>query len=125
MLYLSSLFPGLWLEIVMAHLSRSCPEYRYFWWQTGRVRRIDLLAAGGTERIGICVCGGHVPQPRDLIPLDRAYEKRLIDRGCLLYPGRQAFAVSRVLQVLPLYGRDALTLPLKYCTVPHSGTYRW
>jgi hypothetical protein len=125
MLYVSNLFPGLWLEIVMAHLSRRCPAYRYFWWKTGRVRRIDLLAVGGEERIGVRVCGGHCPQTRDFIPLDRACEKRLIDRGCVLYSGRQAFRVSPVLQVLPLFGKDALTLPPKYSTVPLSGTYLW
>jgi hypothetical protein len=96
-------------------LSGFNPGYKYFWWKTGRVRRTDLVAVGGTERIGVCICGGMCPQPRDIIPPHWAYEKRLIDRGC----------VSRVLQELPLYGKDALTLPPKYSTVPPSGTFTW
>jgi hypothetical protein len=129
MLYLADLFPGFWLEIIMANLTRRCSAYRYFWWKTGRVRRVDLLAVGGEERIGVCVCPRAVTQPRDVIPLDRALEHRIIDRGCLLHYGRSAFNISTrrggVLLALPLYGEDALTLPRKCATVPLSGTYPW
>jgi hypothetical protein len=125
MLCLPGLFPCTWLELLIARLSKISPGCRYFWWGTGRVRRIELLADLGEERAGFCLCLRRVPQPRNWLALQRAWQRGLIQRGFVMYNGRHAFNVNRVVQVMPYFQVDALTLPLKYCRVPDSGTYSW
>jgi hypothetical protein len=135
MLYAPSYFPGLCIEAIMARLSRIRAGCKFFWWKTGRVRQIDLLAKAGEERIGFCVSSHPLPRRKDWLPLKMAYQSYVIDRGFLLYPGNHPFVAARAVLALPIHvflknidewiEGDALTLPLKYCTVPHSGTYRW
>jgi hypothetical protein len=68
---------------------------RFFQWEAGRIRRIDLIACTLRERIGFGFTEGIVAQNRNLLPLRLGVERHMIDRGFLLYRGWPAAASRR------------------------------
>jgi hypothetical protein len=85
-------------ELTMRRIRRLFPEARFSWWKTGRVRRVELIADIGTERIGFCF--SPFLRPRDWLPLIRAERQGVISRGYLLHLWDRALSVSSTVQAL-------------------------
>ena len=102
LLYLPQSFTGACVDAVITRMLEILPESRFFWWKTGRTRRIDLLAVTGREQIGFRFCSEPMVRNGDWWPLRIAYRRGLIQRGFLLYTGTQSFVVAAVVQGLPL-----------------------
>jgi hypothetical protein len=102
LLYMRESFRGLCVAAIIKRMREIAPESRFSWWKTGRVRRIDLVAATAREQIGFEFTTAPVVNNRDWWPLRIAYRRGLIDRGFVLYPGDRAFVVGAVALGLPL-----------------------
>ena len=90
------------LEAVSRALYGIDPDFQYYWWKTGRIRRIDLLAMGGDKKLGFCFFSSELCPRRQWLPLVIGRERGLIQRGFLLHGGNRAFGLSRSIQALPL-----------------------
>ncbi len=90
------------MDEVIAQVRKYLPEARFCWWETGRVRRIDLLAIAGEVRIGFCFCLAPLLRNKDWLPLAIARRRGVIQRGFILYGGARAFIVSQATYALPL-----------------------
>ncbi len=101
LLFLPESFLGSCVEAVITTLTDVAPGSRFFWWKTGRVRQIPVLAETGQRRLGFCFCAFRVPQKRDWWPLRLACQRGLIQRGYLLHTGSRAFAVNPSIFGLP------------------------
>ena len=102
-LYLPSWFPGLWLEAIIARLVEINPGCQFFWWKTGRVRQIDLLAIVGKEKVGFCVSSHTLQRRKQWLPLRTAFQSYVIDRGFLLYPRGHPFSASHAVRAMPIH----------------------
>jgi len=98
----SSSFRALCVEAVGTTLQLIDAEAQFFWWKTGRVRRIDLLATMQELRIGFCFSAPPLYRRKDWKPLLIGYDRGLIHRGFLLHGGSRAFGLGTALQALPL-----------------------
>jgi hypothetical protein len=118
-LYLCSSSSGACIESIVDNLSRAVPKSSFYWWKTGRVRQIDLVADLGTERIGFNFLETPMTRRRDWLPLEIAFKRGVIQRGFLLYAGTRAFVVGRIVQALPLHSfiRDPGTWILRRRTL--------
>jgi hypothetical protein len=101
LLYLPASPIGACACAVASRMRQTWPEAGFFWWMTGRVRRIDLLAVAGEARIGFQFCAETLVRNQDWWPLRIAHRRGIITRGFLLYPGDRAFMVARAIQALP------------------------
>jgi hypothetical protein len=60
------------------------PAARFFWWKTGGIRRIDLLAIVQELRIGFSFCPSQLTRRKDRQPLAIGSDQGIIRRGFLL-----------------------------------------
>jgi DNA-binding transcriptional ArsR family regulator len=101
LLYLTDSSYGFCLHAIVCRLSRILPECRFWWWKTGKVRKVDLLALSGELRLGFCLCLQALPRRKDWLPLLIACRRGLIERGFLLHEGNHAFVAAKGVQGLP------------------------
>ena len=71
--------------LVLEALRETTPGCRFYYWRTGRVRVIPLIADTGAERIGFCISRTPSPQRRQWLPLLIAQKRGEIDRAFLLF----------------------------------------
>ena len=90
-----------WTDVVMMRVQAVLPEARFYWWMTGRVRRIDLLVDTGMERIGFVFPRSDYLPNRVWRPLRLAYQQGVSHRGFVLYPGDRACVIAPVAHFLP------------------------
>ncbi len=83
-------------------IARLFPKSRLSWWKTGRVRRIDLVVDADGERVGFCIAASPLRYNRYWLPLRRALQRGLIQRGFSLHNGEWGFFVSPAIYSLPL-----------------------
>jgi hypothetical protein len=95
-------FRAFCLEAVTRALLTIDPQFQFFWWMTGRTRRMDLLAVCGERRIGFCFSTTPCLPRKDWLPLSIGRERKLIERGFVLYRGNRAFWSGRAIQTLPI-----------------------
>jgi hypothetical protein len=95
-------FRGFCLELVSRILSDLDPGAKFFWWKTGRVRRIDLLAIAGGKRIGFCFSTSQLCPRREWYSLSIGCKQGVIQHGFLLHCGHRAFRLGRAILALPL-----------------------
>jgi hypothetical protein len=88
-------------EDLIAVLQRIFPTCGFYWWKTGRVRTVHLIADLGTERVGFCLCSAVVPQRKDWFPLLLALSRRVIHRAFFLHSDTAAFVKERAVFCLP------------------------
>jgi len=101
LLVLASSSRGGWTESIIRRLKEIVPESRFFWWKSGRIRLVDLVADLGTERIGFCFVASPLPGRRDWLPLDIASRRGAINRGFMIHTGSWAAVAARVVQIVP------------------------
>ena len=89
-------------RITEAWDTRATPSTRWFQWEAGTVKRIDLIASGRKETVGFRFVEGQGLRKRDVAPLRLGVQRRVIDRGFLLHCGSQAFMTAGVIIVLPV-----------------------
>jgi hypothetical protein len=102
LLYLNESSQGFWIDAIIKGMRQIGPDSRFFWWRTGRVRQIDLLAATGGRRIGFCISESGFLQNRGWWPLQIGDQSGLIHHGYFLYPGDRAFKIRQGVSGLPL-----------------------
>ena len=83
-------------------LPSSAPPVRCFQWETGRIRRIDLVVSTAKETVGFRLTGDLFLHNRDVASLRLGIERGVIDRGYLVYCGSHACMTARVVIVLPV-----------------------
>ncbi len=88
-------------EAVIEKIQELFPESSFFWWKTGYVRRIDLLAVIGDRRIGFCFSDTISPLNRDWWPFRACFAQGLIHRAFLLYRGNRAFYLGPMASAVP------------------------
>ena len=71
-------------------------------WGTGRMKRVDLVARVGSERIGFVFTDKVVPRNRHIAPLRLAAAGKVIDRGFLVHRGEHRFIAARIVIGLPV-----------------------
>ena len=102
LLYVKGTFAGAWVSRVIERIRESRPDASFFWWRTGRVRRISLISQVGGRRIGFQF-SEDIIQNRTWWPLVIARHRGIIQRGYLLHAGTRAFSIRRDIYGLPLY----------------------
>ncbi len=75
---------------------------RFFQWEAGRVKRIDLVAATSKETVGFQVTECPALRNRNWAPLRLAIKGGIVNRGFLVHCGTGAFVTARVVIVLPV-----------------------
>jgi hypothetical protein len=85
-------------ERIATTLSGSC----HYQWEAGRVKRIDLVVATSQESIGFLFTERTILRNRDLVPLRLGFERKVVDRGFLIYCGAYASVAARMILVLPI-----------------------
>jgi hypothetical protein len=111
---------GFGTEQLIERLQAFLPDCRFFWWKTGRVRVLHLVAELPTERIGFCFSTSPVPRHRDWLPLAIALEQGVIHRGFLLHADDGASYRGFSIALLPL--RSFLQEPEEW--ILHRRTWR-
>jgi hypothetical protein len=71
-------------------------------WESGRVKRVDLVARTEKEKIGFAFSQTMHPRNLDLASLRLAAGRRVIDRGFLVHRGEHPFIAARVVIALPV-----------------------
>jgi hypothetical protein len=89
-------------EELIERLQAFLADCRFFWWKTGRVRALHLVAELPTERIGFCFSTSPMPRHRDWLPLAIALKQGVIHRGFLLHSDTGASCRGRSIVLLPL-----------------------
>jgi hypothetical protein len=77
---------------------------RFFQWEAGRVKRIDLVASTSKETVGFQFSDRPAVRNRDWAPLRLAVEKGVVNRGFLVHCGMGAFVTARAVSVVPIQG---------------------
>jgi hypothetical protein len=95
-------FRAFCIESIINCLQQIIPGSEYYWWKTGRVRQVDLLALVGEQQIGFCFSASQVCRNKDWRPLQIGYCRGLIHRGYLLSRGKRAFVIGEAVHALPL-----------------------
>ena len=95
-----ALFQTCLTEHITAVYTSWAPSTRYFQWEAGRVKRIDLVVRTGWETVGFCFKECLVPRNRDWAPLRLGLESGVIDRGFIIHRGTGAFVTARVVIAL-------------------------
>ncbi len=90
------------IQCIIAGLAGTTRHVRFFQWETGRVKRIDLVACTAEEKIGFRLAADLFLRNRDVACLRRGIDRGLIDRGYLVYCGSHACITERVVIVLPV-----------------------
>jgi hypothetical protein len=96
-------------EPVIRRIRQIVPGCRFFWWKTGRVRTIELIADLGNTRIGFCFDDTAFSKRRRWLPLEIAARRGVISRGYLIDTGTRAYFAAAHVHVLPrdVFMRDA------------------
>ena len=102
LLLLSQRTPGCWIETITGKVSKAVPESQFYWWKTGRCRKVDFIAEMKGERIGFCFLDARIPQRKHWIALEKAEREAVIHRGFLIFQGEGAFITSTGVVVLPI-----------------------
>jgi hypothetical protein len=89
-------------QCIIVGLSGTARHVRFFQWETGRVKRIDLVACTAAEKIGFRLTGDLFLRNQDVASLRLGIDRGLIDRGYLIYCGSHACLTERVVIVLPV-----------------------
>jgi hypothetical protein len=71
-------------------------------WEGGKVTRTDLVVATSHESIGFLFTERTILRNRDLAPLRLGLERKVVDRGFLVYCGAYAFVAARMILALPV-----------------------
>jgi hypothetical protein len=95
-------FQGFCVDAVISSIQELEPGSRFYWWKTGRVRQIDLVATVGEHNTGFCFSPSCLPRAGDWRLLRIGLQRGLIHHGYFLYEGAHAFVVAGKLQALPL-----------------------
>ena len=77
---------------------------RFFQWEAGRVKRIDLVASTSKETVGFQFSDRPAVRNRDWAPLRLAVEKGVVNWGFLVHCGMGAFVTARAVLVVPVQG---------------------
>jgi hypothetical protein len=88
-------------ERIATALDARAPSTRWYQWEAGTVKRIDLVASTPQETVGFQFVEGLGLRKRDVAPLRLGLQRRVIDRGFLIHCGSQSFLTARVVIVLP------------------------
>jgi len=88
-------------EHITAAWNARAPATRWFQWEAGTVKRIDLIASTPKEAVGFRFVEGQGLRKRDVAPLRLGLQQGVINRGFLLHCGSQAFVTARAVVVLP------------------------
>jgi len=88
-------------ERITAAWNARAPCTRWFQWEAGTVKRIDLIASTQQEAGGFRFVEGQGLRRRDVAPLRLGFQQGVINRGFLLHCGSQAFVTARVVVALP------------------------
>jgi hypothetical protein len=88
-------------ERITAAWNARAPSTRWFQWEAGTVKRIDLIASTPTETVGFRFVEGQGLRKRDVAPLRLGLQRGVINRGFLLHCGSQAFVTAGAVVVLP------------------------
>lgn len=86
---------------VLEAVRRLLPESRFYFWKTGRVRDIALIADTAAGRIGFNFSTTLTPLHRQWLPLLIALRRGLIQRAFLLHEGNWATLKENAVAVLP------------------------
>jgi hypothetical protein len=89
-------------QCIIVGLSATARHVRFFQWEAGRVKRIDLVACTAREKIGFRLTGDIFLRNQDVACLQRGIDRGVIDRGYLIYCGSHACFTERVVIVLPV-----------------------
>ncbi len=89
-------FRGFCIDAIIPEIIDWAPTTRFFWWKTGNVRQIDLIADTGDDRIGFCFSESRLPWNKHWWPLQIGCRFELISRGYFLYRGDRAFIKPRI-----------------------------
>ncbi len=89
-------------ERITTTFNAGASAVRYFQWETGRVKRIDLVASTSKESIGFKFMERPALRNRDWEPLRQDVTQGVVDRGFLIHCGAHAFIVARVVIALPM-----------------------
>jgi len=88
-------------ERITAAWNARAPSTRWFQWEAGTVKRIDLIASTQQESVGFHFVEGLGLRKRDVAPLRLGLQRGVIRRGFLLHCGSQAFITARAVVALP------------------------
>ena len=102
LLYHRDSYQGYWVRAIIERIRAINPDARFFWWKTGRVRRIGLVARFDGTSIGFQISENN-PNKRVWWPLFIAYRRGLIQRGFYLHNEDRAFRIRRHIFGLPLH----------------------
>jgi predicted AAA+ superfamily ATPase len=100
-------FEGFMIEQIVALESLHSPGSGFYFFRTHAGAEIDLLVDRGQYRIGFEFKSGASTEARDWAHLQIGIEDKVIDRGIVVYNGKQTFAVSKNIRVVP--ASDLLT----------------
>lgn len=89
-------------ERITAACTARAHSNRWFQWEAGMVKRIDLVASTPRETVGFRFVEGQGLRNQDWAPLRLGFERGIVDRGFLVHCGSQAFVTARSVIVLPL-----------------------
>jgi len=102
LMHVKGTFAGRWASRVMEGIRERHPDASFFWWKTGRVRRIGLISQIGGRRVGFQF-SEDVVQNKTWWPLVLARQRGVIQRGYLLHTQPRAFSIRKDIYGLPLY----------------------
>jgi hypothetical protein len=96
-------------EPFIRRILQIAPGCRFYWWKTGRVRTIELIADTGRARIGFCFDDTALSRRRKWLPLEIAARRGVISQGYLIDTGTRAYCAEAHVRVLPrdVFLRDA------------------
>jgi predicted AAA+ superfamily ATPase len=75
---------------------------RFFQWEAGRVKRIDLIVSSPQETVGFQFIESQALHNRDWGALRVGFARGIVDRGFVVHRGSQAFLTARVVIALPI-----------------------
>jgi uncharacterized protein len=100
-------FEGFMIEQIVSLETLRAPGSGYYFFRTHVGAEIDLLIDRGQSRIGFEFKAGVSTTPSDWKHLQSGIADEVIDQGILVYNGKQQFAVSERIHVVP--AADILT----------------
>jgi len=95
-------FQAFCIDAIVQRVLKTHPEAQFFWWETGRTRHIDLVAAIGEMRIGFCFSASAFTRTRQWCALAFGCWKGAIHFGYFLDLGDRPFMLGRAIKAMPL-----------------------
>jgi hypothetical protein len=89
-------------QCIIVGLSCTARHVRFFQWETGRTKRVDLVACTAVEKVGFRLAGDLFLRNQDVACLRIGIDRGLIDRGYLVYCGSHACFAERRVIALPV-----------------------